>query len=154
MWRHSKAREEVIKRIHDGAIGDVNVLRIYRVHGPVRCPAVADKPTGPYVKCKDNPLIGGHTVCIWPHREGLAALIDAAGPERFTVQWSADGIHFKRAAKVPRVHTGCGPFDADAFTNARYGRGIAWGVAQNHEKGTLCIVRFDVDLRAPKKARP
>jgi len=38
MWRHSKAREEVIQRIHDGAIGDVTMLRIYRVHGPVRCP--------------------------------------------------------------------------------------------------------------------
>jgi len=38
MWRHSKARQEVIKRIHDGAIGDVHTLRIYRVHGPVHCP--------------------------------------------------------------------------------------------------------------------
>lgn len=35
MWRHSKARQEVINRIHDGAIGDVHTLRIYRVHGPV-----------------------------------------------------------------------------------------------------------------------
>jgi len=38
MWRHSKARQEVINRIHDGAIGDVHTLRIYRVHGPVHCP--------------------------------------------------------------------------------------------------------------------
>jgi len=37
MWRHSMARQEVIQRIHDGAIGDVQLLRIYRVHGPVRC---------------------------------------------------------------------------------------------------------------------
>ncbi|MFZ5832464.1 MAG: Gfo/Idh/MocA family protein [Planctomycetota bacterium] len=34
MWRHSRGREEVIERIHNGAIGDVNMLRIYRVHGP------------------------------------------------------------------------------------------------------------------------
>jgi predicted dehydrogenase len=34
MWRHSRGREEVIQRIHDGAIGDVHTLRIYRVHGP------------------------------------------------------------------------------------------------------------------------
>lgn len=40
MWRHSDARKEVIKRIHDGAIGDVDMLRIYRVHGPVHCPPV------------------------------------------------------------------------------------------------------------------
>jgi predicted dehydrogenase len=39
MWRHSQARQEVISRIHDGAIGDVHTLRIYRVHGPVACPA-------------------------------------------------------------------------------------------------------------------
>jgi predicted dehydrogenase len=38
MWRHCKARQEAIQRIHDGAIGDVHTLRIYRVHGPVHCP--------------------------------------------------------------------------------------------------------------------
>ncbi len=38
MWRHSEARQEVISRIHDGMIGDVHTLRIYRVHGPVYCP--------------------------------------------------------------------------------------------------------------------
>ena len=38
MWRHSQARREAIARIHDGAIGDVHTLRIYRVHGPVQCP--------------------------------------------------------------------------------------------------------------------
>jgi predicted dehydrogenase len=38
MWRHSVARQEVVKRIWDGAIGEVHTLRIYRVHGPVHCP--------------------------------------------------------------------------------------------------------------------
>ena len=38
MWRHSKARQEAINRIHDGIIGKVHTLRIYRVHGPVHCP--------------------------------------------------------------------------------------------------------------------
>ena len=42
MWRHSTAREEVIKRIHDGAIGDLHTLRIYRVHGPVHCPKLPE----------------------------------------------------------------------------------------------------------------
>ncbi len=37
MWRHSHARQEVIRRIHEGEIGDVHTLRIYRVHGPVHC---------------------------------------------------------------------------------------------------------------------
>jgi predicted dehydrogenase len=38
MWRHSKARQEAIQRIHAGEIGDVHTMRIYRVHGPVHCP--------------------------------------------------------------------------------------------------------------------
>ncbi|MFV2066027.1 MAG: Gfo/Idh/MocA family protein [Pirellulales bacterium] len=38
MWRHSVAREEVIRRIHNGVIGELTSLRIYRVHGPVHCP--------------------------------------------------------------------------------------------------------------------
>ncbi|MHC4680469.1 MAG: Gfo/Idh/MocA family protein [Planctomycetota bacterium] len=42
MWRHSKARREVIQRIHDGAIGDVHTLRIYRVHGSVHCPPLPE----------------------------------------------------------------------------------------------------------------
>ena len=38
MWRHSQARQQAIARIHDGAIGDVHLMRSYRVHGPVYCP--------------------------------------------------------------------------------------------------------------------
>lgn len=38
MWRHSKARQEVINRIHDGEIGDLHTLRIYRVQSRVHCP--------------------------------------------------------------------------------------------------------------------
>ena len=38
MWRHSESREQVVQRIHNGAIGEVHTMRIYRVHGPVLCP--------------------------------------------------------------------------------------------------------------------
>ncbi|MBN2138215.1 MAG: hypothetical protein JW720_10440 [Sedimentisphaerales bacterium] len=38
MWRHSQARQELVRRIREGAIGDIHTLRIYRVHGPVHCP--------------------------------------------------------------------------------------------------------------------
>ena len=41
MWRHSKGRQETIRRIHDGLIGDIHTLRIYRVHGPVHCPPLS-----------------------------------------------------------------------------------------------------------------
>ena len=42
MWRHSAARQETIRRIHDGVIGDLHTLRIYRVHGPVHCPPLPE----------------------------------------------------------------------------------------------------------------
>ncbi len=113
--------------------------------------AIGDGPTGPFAKVKENPLVGGHTVCLWPHREGIAALVDNAGPERFTVQWSSDGLRWRRAAKLRFVHTGCGPLDPDAFADVAYGRGIRWGVAQEHAKGRLYIVRFDVDCAAPER---
>src|SRR5262249_2594302 len=35
MSRHSRALEELAKRIHGGEIGDVVLLRGYRMHGPV-----------------------------------------------------------------------------------------------------------------------
>lgn len=35
MWRHDKPRQEVIRRIHDGAIGELVLLRTYRMHGAV-----------------------------------------------------------------------------------------------------------------------
>ena len=38
MWRHCAARQEVIKRIHDGEIGDITHLRGFRMHGAIGGP--------------------------------------------------------------------------------------------------------------------
>lgn len=35
MWRHDPPRQDVIQRIHDGAIGELLTLRTYRMHGAV-----------------------------------------------------------------------------------------------------------------------
>jgi myo-inositol 2-dehydrogenase / D-chiro-inositol 1-dehydrogenase len=35
MWRHDKAREECVRRLHDGAIGEIHTLRTYRMHAAV-----------------------------------------------------------------------------------------------------------------------
>jgi len=112
--------------------------------------AIGDSPNGPFIKHEANPLIGGHTVCLWPHGRGIAALIDSAGSERHTVQWSTDGIHFTRAAKTEQpVLTGCGPFDPDAFTDDGWGDGVTWGVGQRRTPGTkVHIARFDIDAKA------
>jgi predicted dehydrogenase len=44
MWRHDQPREAIIQRIHDGAIGELVMLRTYRMHG-----AVGFTPKGPGV---------------------------------------------------------------------------------------------------------
>jgi predicted dehydrogenase len=35
MWHHDPAREAVVQRLHEGAIGDLTLLRTYRMHGAV-----------------------------------------------------------------------------------------------------------------------
>jgi predicted dehydrogenase len=46
MSRHSRALAELAKRIHDGQIGDVIMMRGYRMHGPVGYFASLKKPQG------------------------------------------------------------------------------------------------------------
>ncbi len=58
--------------------------------------AIADKPEGPYVKSKYNPITNsGHELCIWPYNGGIAAMVITDGPERNTIQWAPDGINFE-----------------------------------------------------------
>jgi len=40
-WRHSENRQELIKRIRDGALGDIQLIRAYRVHP---CGGLGRKP--------------------------------------------------------------------------------------------------------------
>jgi predicted dehydrogenase len=44
MCRHCKARGELSKRIKDGEIGDITLLRAYRMHGPVGSCFTGPKP--------------------------------------------------------------------------------------------------------------
>jgi predicted dehydrogenase len=46
MSRHSRALQELAKRIHDGEIGDVILQRGYRMHGPVGFFSSLPKPPG------------------------------------------------------------------------------------------------------------
>jgi len=46
MSRHSRALQELAKRIHDGEIGDLILQRGYRVHGPVGFFSSLPKPEG------------------------------------------------------------------------------------------------------------
>jgi len=46
MSRHSRALEELAKRVHDGEIGDIILQRGYRMHGPIAFFASDPKPEG------------------------------------------------------------------------------------------------------------
>lgn len=46
MCRHCEARQELFKRIQDGEIGDLTLLRAYRMAGPTGSAAVGPKPEG------------------------------------------------------------------------------------------------------------
>jgi len=46
MSRHSRALEELAKRVHDGEIGDIILQRGYRMHGPIGFFSSPPKPPG------------------------------------------------------------------------------------------------------------
>jgi beta-xylosidase len=108
--------------------------------------AIADKPEGPYVKSPSNPLTNsGHEVLAWPHKEGVAALITYAGPEKNTIQYAPDGLHFSVMAKVANAPLASGAYRPDAFTGTTNGQGIAWGICLE-SKPRPHLQRFECDL--------
>lgn len=107
--------------------------------------AFADHPTGPYAKCGENPVLdSGHEVCVWPHGEGVGCLVCGVGPQGNSLQYSNDGVHFRRIAEAvpPKAP---GPFRADAFVDGA-GPGITWGLAMAVHRQWPHLLRFDCDL--------
>ena len=121
--------------------------------------AFAERPEGPYRKSEINPVLNsGHETCLFPYREGIAALLCLDGPEKNTVQYAADGIRFEMKSIVTCPPIGPGPYCPDAFLDNGDGKGISWGlchVSKNRvdpsnerrlvEDGSF-IIRFDCDL--------
>ena len=115
--------------------------------------ATAPTPTGPYVKHPSNPVLdSGHEVCVWPHREGVAALVAPTGPQGGTVQYSPDGVHFSKQTDVVPP-SAPGPFRTDRYADTAFGTGITWGLCQNTCRGWPFLERFDCDLRAVSETR-
>ncbi len=112
----------------------------------VTCLAIAAEPTGPFEK--QGPILdSGHEVCVWPHGEGVAALISPTGPQGSTVQYSTDGVHFEVRAQVTPP-SAPGPLRTDNYGEGR-GEGIQWGLCQDvHSAPRPFLLRFDCDLRA------
>jgi hypothetical protein len=107
--------------------------------------AVADRPEGPYTKSEYNPVTNsGHEVCVWPYRDGIAALLTTDGPEKNTIQYAPDGINFEIQAMIKRPPIAPGlfrPADSDAGPLA----GIRWGLCHVVSRNLAYIQRFSVD---------
>ena len=109
--------------------------------------AIAGAPTGPYEKHGDNPVLdSGHEICVWPHGPGVGCLVCSVGPQGNTLQYSDDGIHFRRILDTVPPNAP-GPFRADGFVDG-VGPGVTWGISMEHHAAWPYLVRFDCDLRA------
>lgn len=113
--------------------------------------AIAEKLTGPYVKYQENPFLdSGHTVCVWKQGKGVTALVDNAGPQRHTMQYSEDGLHFIKTADVSmNFDIGCAPYDPAAHVETDHAPGVCWGLTAGGttaaEGGIPYLKRFEVD---------
>jgi len=111
--------------------------------------AFAEKPEGPFRPCEGNPVIdSGHEVCVWPHGDGVAALMAPVGPEGSTLQYSRDGMRFGRVLSLDPP-SAPGPYREDRWRDGP-GPGIQWGLCQDvwaHREWPF-LLRFDCDLRA------
>ena len=113
--------------------------------------AVADKPEGPYVKSKYNPVIlGGHEVIVWPYRKGVCAFL-SEGPEARSIQYSTDGINFYPVAHGIQKPEAAGVFRASNFidTDIQDGKGITWGLHHVLNKDNY-LRRFEGNLSLEK----
>jgi hypothetical protein len=109
--------------------------------------AVADHPEGPYVKSKYNPVTNsGHEIWVWPWGKGIAALVDWAGPERDTIQYTEDGVNFEVMCSVEDIPPAGGAYIADKFDDPADGQGFSWGLCHFGRSDWNFLVRFECDL--------
>ena len=113
---------------------------------------MATDPLGPFTPSPLNPVINsGHETCMFPWKDGIAALVAIDGPEKNTIQWSPDGENFDIMSFIQVPPIAPGPFSPDAFSGNGSGRGITWGLCHINPDGggsvnDSILARFDCDL--------
>ena len=112
----------------------------------------ADHPFGPFEASSINPVINsGHETCMFPWKEGVAALVALDGPEKNTMQYASDGENFKIVSLIQVPPVAPGPYCPDAFSDSGNGRGFLWGLCHINPDGggavsESILARFDCDL--------
>lgn len=113
--------------------------------------AIADKPEGPYVRVRENPVIpGNHEVLIWPQGTGVAAMIGSTGPAEIkrSLLYSEDGKKFVKTHQVLNSPFAPGGYRPEAFTESNKGTRLEWGVHIGKKRGHLPFIqRYDLELQ-------
>ena len=78
---------------------------------------------------------------------GVAALVTWAGPDKDTIQYAPDGLHFSVKARVEHPPRASGSYRPDAFDDPKFGQGITWGICLEPNPRPH-LQRFDCDLSA------
>ncbi len=112
--------------------------------------AIADNPTGPYIKSEYNPITTtGHEVSVWNYDGGIAIIQKLDGPERGSVQYASDGINFEMRGKAASVPDALGVFRPEAHGNTPT-LGVTWGLSHvlkwdgQVQGGWMHLERFDL----------
>ncbi len=120
--------------------------------------AIADQPTGPYVKSEYNPITTtGHEVSVWNYKEGIAIIQHLDGPERGSIQYAEDGVNFEMMGKASNVPDALGIFRSDTDgTSPRFG--VSWGLCHvlrwdQVGGGWMFLRRFDL-VNPPANPNP
>jgi len=114
--------------------------------------AIAEKPEGPYVKYRGNPILHGtHEVLVWPHGSGVATMVGGRGkPElQNAIVYSEDGVNFTRLYDKRGGASSGGGYRRENFSGTIDAKPIEWGVKIHFagpDKSKLhCIERFDLE---------
>jgi hypothetical protein len=87
---------------------------------------------------------------MFPWKTGMAAIVDWAGPEKGTVQYTEDGINFEVITILEDIPPAGGAFIADKFLDLKDGKGFDWGLCHYGRSDWTFLVRFECDLKREK----
>ncbi len=100
--------------------------------------AAATDLAGPYRRHPANPLLPGHALTAWKHRDGVAMITGQVGPP--VVHWSTDGITFHAAGAFKNQSTGV--YNPADFVAAAGPDAVPWGI-DVHLPRPRTLFRFD-----------
>ncbi len=103
--------------------------------------AIAEKPTGPFVRQRANPLHPGHEVLVWPQGEGVWSMATAAGPRQ--LYYASDGLQFSARHRLIEAPQAPGIFRPDQSAETPEAAAPQWGISQAGKQGDVYLLRFD-----------